>query len=69
MSHLYHLRESRKIFLGNYLCIGFVPGGMHFVADTDTDLIFVADADTAVPSSFEKGRIADRIVSELLSIL
>ena len=28
MSHLYsHPREYRKIFLGNYLCIGFVPGG------------------------------------------
>ena len=22
-----HPREYRKIFLGNYLCIGFVPGG------------------------------------------
>ena len=28
MSRLYsHPREYRKIFLGNYLCIGFVPGG------------------------------------------
>ena len=29
MSRLYsHPRECRKILLGNYLCIGFVPGGM-----------------------------------------
>ena len=28
MPHLYsHPREYRKIFLANYLCIGFVPGG------------------------------------------
>ena len=28
MRHMYsHPRECRKIFLGNYLCIGFVPGG------------------------------------------
>ena len=29
MPRLYsHLREYRKIFLANYLCIGFVPGGI-----------------------------------------
>ena len=29
MSRLYsHPCEHRKIFLGNYLCIGFVPGGI-----------------------------------------
>ena len=29
MSRLYsHQCEYRKIFLGNYLCIGFVPGGI-----------------------------------------
>ena len=28
MSRVYsHPREYRKILLGNYLCIGFVPGG------------------------------------------
>ena len=31
MSRLYsHPREYRKKFLANYLCIGFVPGGMLF---------------------------------------
>ena len=31
MLRLYsHLREYRKIFLGNYLCIGFVPRGIGF---------------------------------------
>ena len=31
MSRLYsHPREYRKVFLGNYLCIGFVPGGRPF---------------------------------------
>ena len=32
MPRLYsHPRECRKIFLANYLCIGFVPGGNVFV--------------------------------------
>ena len=29
MRHMYsHPGEYRKVFLANYLCIGFVPGGM-----------------------------------------
>ena len=33
MRHMYsHPGEYRKIFLANYLCIGFVPGGTHLVA-------------------------------------
>ena len=41
MPRLYsHLREYRKRFLGNYLCIGFVPGGNQVVkALNDTKVI------------------------------
>ena len=35
MPHMYpHPREYRKIFLGNYLCIGFVPGGRWWSTST-----------------------------------
>ena len=32
MRHMYsHPGEYRKIFLANYLCIGFVPGGNYVI--------------------------------------
>ena len=37
MRHMYsHLGEYRKIFLANYLCIGFVPGGNYYEGDEAT---------------------------------
>ena len=37
MPRLYsHPREYRKIFLANYLCIGFVPGGNSLALDRTT---------------------------------
>ena len=34
MSRLYSQpREYRKIFLANYLCIGFVPGGIFVIRE------------------------------------
>ena len=41
MRHMYsHPREYRKIFLGNYLCIGFVPGGKFWLPQMGAQLMF-----------------------------
>ena len=42
MPRLYsHPREYRKIFLANYLCIGFVPGGIAHLSEVKKFVHFV----------------------------